>query len=336
MRGLSLLNRCDLSKIKIRLSNINQKITRYVSFFPTEVDTKFQEFKMSSTITCLENFGSSYALNPKCSDLIDSWSIYAYDESVQNYKALEGDLLFCSNSVIKMEDKYRFNLTVLPYFITLMEKYKGLKEDGIYFTENIAEERNVILAKSKMDALMNCVEPKSIVLIDGPLIAGNVSAYMVNLDKKLREMDCIPLYFVKNSDSRLVIESDPKLSREFNSDFHWSACGLKPACRTPFFKYVDKHNSHYTKVFTYMKALNGFTERIEMHTDTFQKYYELIMPLMNLMCYFYTAQGDYMNPQVRPIAVAEKYAREGLKLLNIPVLMGKLGFRPTINQIRFG
>jgi hypothetical protein len=57
---------------------------------------------------------------------------------------------------------------------------------------------------------------------------------------------------------------------------------------------------------------------------------------MNLLSYFYIVQGDYFNPQVRPIAIAEKYAREGVRILNIPVLLARLGFHPTINQLRFG
>jgi hypothetical protein len=85
-----------------------------------------------------------------------------------------------------------------------------------------------------------------------------------------------------------------------------------------------------------MKAFHGFPERVEMYTSTFEKYRSLIPSLMNLLSYFYIVQGDRSNPQVRPIAIAEKYAREGLKILNIPVLLSRLGFRPTINQVRFG
>jgi hypothetical protein len=73
-----------------------------------------------------------------------------------------------------------------------------------------------------------------------------------------------------------------------------------------------------------------------MHTLTYEKYYALMPQIMDLLTYFYVVQGDRFNPQVRPIAIAEKYAREGLKILNIPALLARLGFRPTINQVRFG
>ena len=95
------------------------------------------------------------------------------------------------------------------------------------------------------------------------------------------------------------------------------------------------YNSENTKVFTYMKTLTGFPQRVEMHSSTFYTYGSLIQAIMNLLCYYYIAQGDNANPQVRPIAIAEKYAREGIRLLNIPVLLGRMGFHPTINQVRF-
>lgn len=331
-----MLSRIDLSRIKIKLDNISKKATRFVSFAPSDVDVKMQEFYMSPTMSCLENFGSSYALDPRCTSLMQDWNVYAYDESIQNYKALEGDLLFCSSSTIKIEDKYRFNLAVSPYFLTSMRKFKDSQDEDIRFAENVAEERNLILINSKIDSILGSVEPHSIVLIDGPLVGGNASTYIVGMDEKLRKNDCIPMYFVKNSDSRLVIENDAKLSSEFNSDFHWAACGLRTGHRSSFFRYTDKYNSRNSKVFTYVKALAGFPERVEMHSLTYEKYGSLMPPLMNLIAYFYLVQGDYSNPQVRPIAIAEKYAREGIRILNIPALLGRLGFRPTINQVRFG
>lgn len=287
-------------------------------------------------MSCLENLGSCYALSPERNSLMDKLSVYGYDESVRNYRALEGDLLFCSSSTIMMEDKYRFNLTVLPYFLTSMRKFKDANDEDIRFAENVEEERNLILINSKIDSILGSVESHSIVLIDGPLVGGNASTYIVGMDEELRKRDCIPLYFVKNSDSRLVIENSTKLSSEFNSDFHWAACQLKPSSRSSFFKYTDKHNRRNSKVFTYVKVLAGFPERVEMHNLTYEKYHSLLPSVMNLVAYFYVAQGDYSNPQVRPIAIAEKYAREGLRVLNIPALLGRLGFNPTINQVRFG
>jgi hypothetical protein len=330
-----VLGKIDLSRVKIRLDNIKEKATKSVSFEPSEIGIKLQEHYLSPTMSCLEDVNTSYALDPSENDLRNQWNIYAYDESTQDYRALEGDLMFCSSSVIKVEDRYSFNLTVLPYFVTSMRKFENSEDEEIRFTESPNEERNKILVTAKTDSILESTEPDSIVLIDGPLVGGMASSYMVRMDNELRERNCIPLYFVKNSDSRLVISCDPKLSREFNSDFHWSAHRLEVGSRSAFFKYTDQDNPKNSKAFTYVKALAGFPERVEMHSQTYQKYSKLVPSLMNMIAYYYVVQGDYSNPQVRPVAIAEKYAREGLRILNIPVLLRRLGFRPTINQVRF-
>jgi hypothetical protein len=331
-----VLGKMDLSRIKIRLDNIRKKATNSVSLEPSEIPTKMQDYYPISKMSCVEDANSNYPLYPAENSLMNEWNIYGYDESTQDFKALEGNLMFCSSSVIKIEDKYAFNLTVLPYFLTSMRKFKGARNEEIRFTENPTKERNRILIKAKTDAILESTEPNSIVLIDGPLVGGNASKYMRDMDNELRRKNCIPLYFVKNSDSRLVIDSNGNLSREFNSDFHWAANRLKEGTRSAYFRYTDKINPKNSKVFTYLKALPGFPERIEMHPLTHEKYHDLLSSLMNLIAYFYLVQGDLSNPQVRPVAIAEKYAREGLRILNIPVLLIRLGFRPTINQVRFG
>lgn len=331
-----MLSRMDLSRIKVRLDTIHKKATKSVSFESSDVPVKMVESYLSSTMSCLEDIDSNYCLHPAKNSLMNKWNIFGYDESTQEYRALEGDLLFCSSSVVKMEDKYAFNLTVLPYFLTSIRKFKGKSDDEIRFAENPKKERNMILIKTKTRSILEGTEPHSIVLIDGPLVGGMASTYMVRMDETLRKRDCIPLYFVKNSDSRLIIDNSPELSNQFNSDFHWCAHRLKEGSRSPFFRYTDRHKSSNSKVFTYVKALAGFPERVEMHSLTYQKYEDLLPSLMDLIAYFYIVQGDYSNPQVRPIAIAEKYAREGLRILNIPVLLGRLGFHPTVNQVRFG
>jgi hypothetical protein len=331
-----VLGKVDLSRIKIRLDNIRTKATRSISLEPSEAPAKMQEFYLSPTMKCLENMSSVYELHPQDSGLIEERSFYGYDESTQDFRALEGDLVFCSSAVIKIEEKYVFNLTVLPYFVTSMGRFKGKGGDEIRYTDNPSKERNKILVKAKTELILSSAEPHSVVLIDGPLVGGMASSYMVKMDEELRKKDCIPLYFVKNSDSRLVIENIKELSHEFNSDFHWASRQLKGSSRSAFFKYTDKHNPRNSKVFAYVKGLPGFTERVEMHSSTYREYYGLLSSLMNTIAYFYIVQGDFSNPQVRPIAIAEKYAREGLKILNIPVLLRRMGFSPTINQVRFG
>lgn len=325
-----------MSRIRIRLENIRKKATRSVSFSPTEVAIRPRDYYLNATMTALEDVNGSYHFEPSVHKFLDDWNVYAYDESVQSFHALEGELLFFSSSTIKIDQSYSFNLTVTPYFLTGMKKFRDQQNEDIRFSENILEERNRIMVTSKVDSILNSVEPRSIVLIDGPLLGGNVSAYTEKMDACLRKRDCIPLYFVKNSDSRLIVDSNEKLSTEFNSDFHWSACTLPVQSRSALFRYTEENVSRHSKVFTYVKALYGFPERIEMHPQTYQRYRTLIPELMDFLGYLYILQGERLNPQVRPIAIAEKYAREGIRVLNIPTLLSRLGFKPTINQVRFG
>ena len=57
---------------------------------------------------------------------------------------------------------------------------------------------------------------------------------------------------------------------------------------------------------------------------------------MNLIYYLLLVQGYLQNPQIRPIAVAEKYARAILKMTDIDKLVRDSGLIPTMNQERFG
>lgn len=73
-----------------------------------------------------------------------------------------------------------------------------------------------------------------------------------------------------------------------------------------------------------------------MHLDTFKKYERIIIQIMDMIYYLILAQGDINNPQARPIAVAEAYARATLGLIDIEKIMKEVGVSPTINQTRFG
>lgn len=340
-----MINSLDLSHVKLRLEKINKEAAPSISFHPSEVIIKFPDFYSNSRLLCLEDPNKNYPLSPR-RDLMKDWNIYAYDESVQDFMSLEGTLTFCSFAVIKIQTNYAFNLRILPFFITSMKKYEQKMNEEIRYNENAGAEKNSIIVDNEISIIKDSVEPHSIVLIDGPLIGRQASTKMVEMDREIRTKDCIPLYFVKNSNSRLIIDGNEgtELGKNFNSDFHWACKNLSYNSRSAFFKYTEevddngkkRLNKAHSKVFTYLKALPGFPQRVEMHSETFEKYSSILPDLFNLIAYFYAVQGDFTNPQVRPIAIAEKYAREGLKVMNIPVLLRKLHFRPTINQARFG
>jgi len=117
---------------------------------------------------------------------------------------------------------------------------------------------------------------------------------------------------------------------------HWSYLLLKKGERTGFIRYWDD-NSKNGKVFCYIKPLDLSPQRVEFHIDTLEQYgADLLNNIINLVYYFILVQGDEKNPQVRPIAIAEKFARESIKMMNLTILMKRIGLVSTMNQERFG
>jgi hypothetical protein len=55
---------------------------------------------------------------------------------------------------------------------------------------------------------------------------------------------------------------------------------------------------------------------------------------MDIAYYFYLVQGETKNSQIRPIAIAEKFARESKKMYNLNKLMLESKLQPTMNQAR--
>jgi hypothetical protein len=56
--------------------------------------------------------------------------------------------------------------------------------------------------------------------------------------------------------------------------------------------------------------------------------------MMDLIYYLTLVQGNLKNPQLRSIAIAEKFARETLDLFDMRTLLKTLGLVPTMNQER--
>ena len=79
----------------------------------------------------------------------------------------------------------------------------------------------------------------------------------------------------------------------------------------------------------------GFSpQRIEMHPITYAKNEDRMADLLNAISYLMIANGDKSNPQIRPIAIAEKFARETKKHVNIRKKLKSAGLVPTMNQER--
>ncbi|MHA1973142.1 MAG: hypothetical protein ACTSW1_09125 [Candidatus Hodarchaeales archaeon] len=328
-------NQIDFTQIQFRLDNIRKKAASSINLNSGISKEYYQDFFSSSILNNLEDIDAKYQLNPYDLEIPYLRPVYAYDESISIFRALEGELVFVSSACISVdEEEYTYNLRVKPFFVTAMKKFYRKLEEGIIFSDRPAETRKMNILEEKISSIEETVSPNSIILIDGPMIAGNISSYMIGMDERLREKNCIPIYFVKNSDSRMIIDNMPHLTRDYNSDFHWAHENIPVGHRSSFFKYDDADNPRNSKIFSYIKPVPGFPQRIELHSKTYYKHQNEIEDIFNLISYYYLAQKT-SNPQVRPIAVAEKYAREGIKVLNIPQLLLRIGFHPSLNQVRF-
>ena len=101
---------------------------------------------------------------------------------------------------------------------------------------------------------------------------------------------------------------------------------------------MDIHNPNNSKVFCYLKFYDNVSPvRVEFPTKVFQKYRNLASKMIDLAYYLLLVQGDKKNPQLRPIAVAEKYARETIKVIDVNREMRRAGgLTKTMNEGRWG
>jgi hypothetical protein len=148
----------------------------------------------------------------------------------------------------------------------------------------------------------------------------------------------MPLFFVKNSNSSLIVDSVPKLRDMYNSDFEWSYKTLQVGEMSNFAKYVDKTDSsnRKNKVFTYLKAFDASPVRVEMHDSVYDRLHTELKEIMSAIYYLLLAQGDVRNPQPRPIAISEKYAKAALNVIDFESVIQRTGIKPTMNFTRFG
>jgi hypothetical protein len=292
-----------------------------------------------------------YNLNAKRGDqLIHSYpnNILAYDESRLKFSALEGNGYFTSHSlIIHGENDYISTNLLTFYFYTrsdiLLNKSAYIKRSDNNDVNNIDDDSNDSESAYKKDyandrsnLLLNNTPENSLLFIDGPLIGGQMSSLTVNLNDSLLDKKITPIFFVKNSTSNLITDNIPVLKGNFNSDMHWAYNVLTPGKRTSLFQYEDENNPNYSKIFCYLQAHNVSPQRIEFHKKTFEIIKDQIFDIMDMIYYLILVQGNLNNPQIRSIAIAEKFARDTLKLYDINYLIKTSGVIPTMNQVRFG
>jgi len=269
----------------------------------------------------------------------ESTLMSAYDESIAKFSCLEGKAVYVSHSLVYVFGDRYYPLNMLTaMFVTgsdlvskrISDDYKVVATNENWGADTTA---NVEIAKQKRDFLEKYCYEESILLIDGPFLAGDGLAYFKSIKKAFVDRKIIPIFVVKNSASRMIIDSTSSYKGKYNSDLHFANEILGAGERTQFYKYSDDKGN--TKVFCYLKFQRGSSPiRIEIPTEVYYNFTSEVTSVLDLVYYLIMVQGDYSNPQARPIAIAEKYARETLHLIDFNKLMKSATLTPTINEER--
>lgn len=261
-------------------------------------------------------------------------AILGYDESMFVFPGLEGSSCLTTHC-LALHGKREYLPTVMAtyYFYTRSKSYSE-SNSVIRVSQDIEDQMKMDYANDRLKFLTDYVPENSLIFIDGPLIGGNLSNLTLKLNNVLLSKGAIPVFFVKNSNSNLVTDNIESFKNKYNSDMDWAHKSLELGQRSPFFKYQDQVNKENGKIFAYFKTSSLTVQRIEFDLRTFEKYKPIINDILDLSFYLLNVQGNNKNPQIRTIAIAEKYAREVLRYLKDSEL-GMFNFTPTMNNIRF-
>lgn len=263
-------------------------------------------------------------------------TVVGYDESKLKYQTLEGIASFISHSQVVTTESEYIPVTYLSFYFYTKSQELADKYHTLIHTDDLESRSNYDYVIDRNNFLSDYSIENSILLIDGPLIGGNISSYTVDLVEGLHKKNILPVFIVKNSDSDLVVNNTPDLKGKYNSDLHWAYNYLKDGERTNYFFYTDQYNPKNAKAFYYLRFFDLSPQRIEFHKDTYVKFGSIIDNIADMIYYLLILNGDKSNPQVRQIRLAEKYSRDLLKFSNTYKLIKKSGLIPTMNQERFG
>ena len=320
----------DLSKKNIHANNPTDATIDKSEDYSINLDVKVQ---------AVEHFQKT-GLDPKIGqEKIREYRISAYDESMVKIPALEGSGYFVSHSLITLSDDMYIPLIFLTFNFYTRSRAIADGNNSLTFASDSTDIASKLKYLSDRKATLSRYTPSSsILLIDGPLIGGQMTEYNMKLNKELSGKGVLPIYFVKNSDSSLIIDNTPSLRGNYNSDFEWAFKNLGLGERTRLYKYSDLSDplGNKKKIFSYVKAFNSPPCRVELDEDSYKGVADKIDDIFNIVMYLLLAQGDPLNPQPRPIAIAETFAREALKMVDFDEVINRTGIRPTMNYTRFG
>jgi len=260
-----------------------------------------------------------------------------YDESKAQFLALEGEAQLTTHVVTHFFRDNIIPACKISFYFYSQSKMLEKQSKYVKFSKEITSDSNVDYINDRNDIILTTALDGSILFVDGPLIGGNISSYNLKLVDSLLSKNVIPIFVVKNSDSNLVIDYTSSLKERYNSDLHWAYETLKMGQRSCLFRYTDQVNPTNSKIFCYIKPFNRVTtQRIEMSVDTYSAFFNDLNKLFGLVYYLILDHGSETNPQMRPIAISEQYAREILKLIDFERLLRNSTLVPIMNETRFG
>lgn len=320
----------EIKNLKIRLPSNASSL---------EMDFNTYDFPQNGELVSKVEEVKKFRLNPRRGEnLCNCSSICAYDESVNRFQGLQGTAYLTSHSLILHGKNDFIPMNLLTFYFYTRSRLLSQNSKHVKYSEDPEVDSKKEYVVDRKAFLVDNIPGNSIVFIDGPLIGAQMSHYTVELNDLLLKKEVVPIFFVKNSNSNLVTDNIKELKGKYNSDMHWAYRYLKEGERTNLFKYIDRSkpkSTSFAKIFCYLKAFDVSPQRVEIHVKTFEKYSDRIIAMFDLAYYLLLAQGDLKNPQIRSVAIAEKYARSSMSLINFIQMMKDLGITPTMNQERF-
>ena len=269
---------------------------------------------------------SSEKYSFKKSDILSKLNFVGFDESILEYKCLEGDFKATSFCFLnQVQDTYNPAILLDLKFISRISAKGDLEKIRIDSSEPYAYEK--YYHRTRLKFLQDLAIEDATILIDGPLFSGINTEFNFEMTKNNPSNDFV--FFVKNSTSEQIINFLNK--KNFNNDLHWAYQTLEVFERSQIFSYTSENRS---KLFCYLKVAKNYSPiRIEADANHHSSF--LDPNFWSNIISNIVAQMPSNNIQPRIIAIAEKYAREGLKTSNIYNHLVKSGFIATMNEQRF-
>jgi hypothetical protein len=258
----------------------------------------------------------------------------AYDESILELNSLEGKVRCISHStVIQTMSEYIPSAFVTLKFFTKSKiiDANSTQYSDIIKTDDISKSINQEYVNERKYFLSQAAPDNSLIFIDGSLFSGASTNGNFQLVDDLRSKNCLPVFFVKNSESTIITERYD-FAKGYNSDLHWAYSNLKEGEVSPVFSYLSP--DYRGKAMCFMKVYkNRSPIRIEFPLNFFlENLYS--DEIFDLIYYQYLANGNASNVQPRIIEVAEMYAREVLKSTNLYQEIEKMGLTKSMNEER--